>query len=404
MGLGTGATAAIIGGIGAAGSIGSAVIGGSAASSAASTQANAANYAANLQAQEAQNALNFQEQVWGTQQQEAMPWITAGHGAVGTLQNLLGVPSGPGATPTNVPSLATPQGIMQSSLGTSSRPPVSAGVPSAGSAPGFPTGPSSSIAPGVADNLAPPPKSVTPIGIGLQSPASPAAVNAGTPAGAQVPGAPPGTYSLGSGSPASGSLLQGWNTPFVAPTAAQAQQYPGYQFQLEQGTQALQRSALAQGNLLTGGTGEALQQYGQGLAQSDYGNVYNQALGQYQQAYNIFQNNQANQFNRLAALSGIGQTSAGQLTSAGTSAANNASNTLLTAGSQIGQNINNAGAAQASGYIGGANAIGGGITGATSSLTGALTLQQLLNSNAASTQAQQNSNLYTGENAFPIAG
>ena len=43
---------------------------------------------------------------------------------------------------------------------------------------------------------------------------------------------------------------------------------PGYQFQLSQGTQAIDRSAASQGLLNSGATGKALAQYGQGLAQN----------------------------------------------------------------------------------------------------------------------------------------
>ncbi len=43
---------------------------------------------------------------------------------------------------------------------------------------------------------------------------------------------------------------------------------PGYQFQLNQGVQAIDRSQAARGLLDSGATGKALAQYGQGLAQS----------------------------------------------------------------------------------------------------------------------------------------
>ena len=155
--------------------------------------------------------------------------------------------------------------------------------------------------------------------------------------------------------------LAPWTQQFQAPTAEQAAEYPGYQFQLQQGTNALTNSAAASGNLLTGNTGEALQQYGQQLGQSDYTNVYNQALQQYQQSYNQYQNNQTNLFNRYASLAGMGQTSAGQLGSQGQAAAGNIANISLIGGAQQGQQINNAAAAQASGYVGMANALGGGL-------------------------------------------
>lgn len=174
--------------------------------------------------------------------------------------------------------------------------------------------------------------------------------------------------------------LAPWTQQFQAPTAAQAAQAPGYQFQLQQGEGALQNSAAASGGLLTGNTGEALQQYGQGLAQSDYNNVYNQALQQYQQSYNQYQNNQSNLFNRYASLAGLGQQSAGQLGSQGQAAAGNVANISLTGGAQIGQQLNNAAAANASGYVGAANSIGGGLN----NLGQYATLQSLLGQNGTS--------------------
>src|SRR5271166_5617185 len=171
--------------------------------------------------------------------------------------------------------------------------------------------------------------------------------------------------------------LAPWTQQFQAPTAQQAAQYPGYQFALQQGTNALTNSAAASGNLLTGNTGEALQQYGQQLGQEDYTNVYNQALQQYQQSYNQYEQNQSNLFNRYASLAGLGQTSASQLGNQGQAAASNVGNISLTGGAQIGQQLNNAAAAQASGYVGAANAA----SGAINNIGQYATLQNLLSNN-----------------------
>jgi hypothetical protein len=151
-----------------------------------------------------------------------------------------------------------------------------------------------------------------------------------------------------------GSLSQPWTGTFNAPTAAQAAATPGYQFTLQQGQNAIQNSAAAQGNLLSGGTEAALDQYSQGLASTNYQQAFNNALTQYGTSYNTFENNQANQFNRLASVAGLGQTTATQLGSQGQQAANNTSNIDLTAGAQQGQDAVNAASAMASGY----NAIG----------------------------------------------
>lgn len=158
-----------------------------------------------------------------------------------------------------------------------------------------------------------------------------------------------------------GSLAQGWNGSFTAPTAQQAQATPGYQFQLAQGDQAIQNSAAARGGLLSGGTAKSLDQYNSGLADSTYQQTYNNAFQQYQQQYNEFQQNQANEFNRYAGLAGVGQQAATTLGSEGQAAASNVAGINTAAGAQQGQTLGNIGAANASGYVGIGNAVSGGI-------------------------------------------
>ena len=195
------------------------------------------------------------------------------------------------------------------------------------------------------------------------------------------------------------SNFQPWNQQFQAPTAAQAAQTPGYQFQLQQGENALQNSAAAAGGLTTGATGAALEQYGQGLASTDYQQVYNNAFQNYQQNYQQYLNNNNTQFNQLASVAGAGQTATGTAGQLGQASANTGANIALTTGAQQGQQINNAGAANASGYIGAGNAFSGGI----SNIGQALSLQQYLN------QSQNQNNItYTGNQDplgnYPMAG
>ena len=172
-------------------------------------------------------------------------------------------------------------------------------------------------------------------------------------------------------------LLTPWTQQFNAPTAATEQNDPGYQFRLQQGQQALDNSAAAKGSLLSGNTLEAQQQYGQNYASNEYNNVYNRALGQYQQNYGIFENNQANTYNRLAGLAGTGQTAATTLGQQGQQAAQNVGNISLTTGAQQGQDLNNAAAATASGYVGQANAWGGALGSSTNNLSQLAMLNQL---------------------------
>jgi hypothetical protein len=155
-------------------------------------------------------------------------------------------------------------------------------------------------------------------------------------------------------------LLTPWTQQFQAPTGAQAAATPGYQFALQQGQNSIQNSAAAQGGLLSTGSQKTLDQYSQGLADQTYQQTYSRALGEYQQAYNIFQGNQTNTFNRLASLSGMGQTAAQTLGQQSNQASQIAGQTSGIIGQQVGNSLFNAGTATASGYAGVANALSGG--------------------------------------------
>ncbi len=158
------------------------------------------------------------------------------------------------------------------------------------------------------------------------------------------------------GTPGQG-LLTPWTQQFQAPTAEQAAQTPGYQFQLQQGENAMQNSAAAQGGLLSGGTLAGMNQYAQGLASSNYQNTFNNALTQYQSAYNTFLNNQQNQYNMLSGQQGIGLNAAG-----------GAANLISGIGGDIASLYGQQGAARAQGTIGQANALSGILPGMSSSL------------------------------------
>lgn len=95
-------------------------------------------------------------------------------------------------------------------------------------------------------------------------------------------------------------------------------QDPAYQFDLQQGQQAIERSAAARGGLQSGGTLKDLTSYSQGMASNEY-----------QSAYSRFMNNQNTQFNRLASIAGIGQTASGAIGAAGTNMANNVGNIAM---------------------------------------------------------------------------
>ena len=114
---------------------------------------------------------------------------------------------------------------------------------------------------------------------------------------------------------------------------------PSYQFRVNQGNNAIQGSAAAQGGLLSGATLKALQGYGQDMASQEY-----------QNAYNRFNADQTNQYNRLSNLVGIGQNAAAQTGNAGTQTAQAiANNTMQGANSQAAGTIA-AGNATANGF------------------------------------------------------
>jgi hypothetical protein len=115
----------------------------------------------------------------------------------------------------------------------------------------------------------------------------------------------------------------------------QFQQDPGYAFRQSEGMKALERSAAARGNLLSGSTLKGVQRFGQDLASQEY-----------QNAFNRFQVERSAKLNPLQSLMGSGQSAA---------------NVMTGAAGQMGQNeasnLYNAGAARASGYVGQANAL-----------------------------------------------
>lgn len=85
---------------------------------------------------------------------------------------------------------------------------------------------------------------------------------------------------------------------------------PGYEFRLSEGVKAIERSAAARGMLNSGATGKALIRYGQNLASEEY----------------------MNEFNRRAAVAGLGQAATANTAGYGQAAANNISNAYLQAG------------------------------------------------------------------------
>jgi hypothetical protein len=140
---------------------------------------------------------------------------------------------------------------------------------------------------------------------------------------------------------------------------------PGYAFRQAEGMKALERSAAARGNLLSGNTMKGIQRFGQDLASQEYGN-----------AFNRFQVERAARLNPLQSLMGSGQSAANVMTGATGQAAQN-----------IGQMQLGAGQARASGYVGQANALAGALGGIGQAATSFPLYQAQLNTMRAETDA-----------------
>lgn len=173
---------------------------------------------------------------------------------------------------------------------------------------------------------------------------------------------------------------------------------PGYQFRLEQGQKAIEKSAAARGGLLSGGAVKSLQGYNQNLASQEFQNSYNRAL-------ETFKTNQAGRQVRLsglAGLAGLGFNAAGQagdarkyfgglqsgnITGAAGQAAQfgfggaQAAGGFRMQGEQIAGDALTGGAnARAAGTVGSANAWNQGLQGAVNNGMNAVMLYKLLSS------------------------
>ena len=152
------------------------------------------------------------------------------------------------------------------------------------------------------------------------------------------------------------------------------QSSPGYQFQLQQGQQALDGTAASQGGVFSGATQKAQMDYATGLASQDYNNQfqnhlsafgadlqgfqtgYNNAFQNYQTTYGNQSNEYANYMNQLSGLAGAGQSAAGQTASA-------AGNLGMTTS----QSLGNIGNAQAAGAVAMGNTVNNSLGNAMSS-------------------------------------
>lgn len=174
----------------------------------------------------------------------------------------------------------------------------------------------------------------------------------------------------GAGNQAVQSLAQ-----MFAPGGAGTQQFsfsgedfrntPGYQFSLEEGNKAIERSAAARGGLKSGSTLKALSRFNIGTAEQAYGNAFNRAQS-------AFQMNRENQVNPLLALAGMGQTATQNVNAATANLGSQQAGNTADAGRFTGSAQMNLG--QLLGQLGvrGAESAGGFLTNATGQANEAL--------------------------------
>jgi hypothetical protein len=147
----------------------------------------------------------------------------------------------------------------------------------------------------------------------------------------------PGTAPGGAAGGGFGSL----NAPFTAQTFQSMS--PAYQFQLQQGRQGVLNQDASQQGAESGAAMKDLISFNQGMANTSFNNAFNQ-----------YQTQQTNTFNRLAGIAGLGSSAGAASTTGAPQFAQS-----------IGQTASNIGTAQAAGQIGVANAVSGGLQGAT---------------------------------------
>ncbi len=148
---------------------------------------------------------------------------------------------------------------------------------------------------------------------------------------------------------------------FMPPTLQQAEQNPGYQFALQQGEKGINQAAASTGGAISGGTLRAADQFANGLATTNYQQVFNNALSTYGTGLDAYKAQlagygaglagQQQQFQQLLAPIQIGVGAADKIGQFGANASSN-----------IGQLIQGIGTSQAAGTVGAADATRSGVS------------------------------------------
>jgi hypothetical protein len=193
------------------------------------------------------------------------------------------------------------------------------------------------------------------------------------------------------------NLTQGANSPLATLTqlltpgpsmTSTLSNLPGMKFLSEYGNIAAQNQLSTQGLASAAGpVGRAISDYNQGLAQTSWGTL----VGQLQNLVNTGTG-------ALSTAAGLGTSAYGTGAGLGTQAAGALAGSAGQFGALGSQSLGNIGTAQAQGTLGSANAISGGLTGLTGSVSNALMMSKLLGGGAFgnSTGASSSGSIYGG--------
>lgn len=371
------------------GGVAGAAISANAAQGAANTQANAATNAADASLQATNNSNALQWQMYQQQMANQSPYMAGGQEGYSALLGAMGLGAPQAAGTPQGPVDANGNPISQAVGGGAS------GYSTTGTSQGFgPGGPT--MTPGAGTSGAP-------LGTAVPAPgtastqqvqngsnlttAGTAGVTANNPT--TVSGAPGSSGSSGVNIPGIGNVgvtnygasqgqLNSANSAYQGALSGtfnnadlNAQLAPNYEFQLQQGEQALEASMAATGTLQTG----------QGLKNiSDY--AQNSASGAYQQAFNNWNTQQNNLYTRLQGVITPGSSAGSAANSAASNAGSGIAQTTMQGTSNANNYLTGAAAANAAGQVGVANAVSGGIGSAVNGYMGANIYTKFMNTPA----------------------
>lgn len=315
-------------------------------------QAKAATQAGQIQADASKYAADLAQKQYEQSRQDQKPWLDAGRGALGGLQQMLAnnsaagtkYPSGGGG---GAPTQSAPaQSVTSGGGGNSS-------VANKGAAWLGGGGLVSNVINSLVDKGGN--SGGTQNGSQLtQQPSAGAGAGAGAGAAEPMVSDGSGVFTDKWGQRLDDAYTNGKLTGGLDPNNFETD--PSYQFRKKEGMDGIQSSAAASGGLLSGAALKALTGYNSDLASQEYGNAWQRDQAQKErewgvlnggrtQDYNIFQSENSRKFNQMASVAGTGQTTATNLGSLGAANAQT-----------VGDGAINASNARANGLVGAANA------------------------------------------------